>query len=230
MKNELFSDAQLQAALAKSQQSFLDSLPQEPPRHEFSKDFQRDIQALSQKEKRILHMRTVTRQVRAASLALIIGASLVLTVHADARATVLRWVKEELGQSSVFWFMGDTSQKLPNYALTWLPEGMECTSDETTNTDRGLVYLDPECPESGFVLHYSLVQDGSQLIVFHENQESQAVQVEINSCTGELFLSEGEANNVLVWFDEKRNVEFDITSPLNSDVILHIAEGIILEE
>lgn len=228
MKDELFSDEQLRAALERSQERTMDSLPQTPPRHEFSEAFQKNMNALFQKEKRTLRMRTAIRQVCAALLALVIGLSVVLTFNTEARAAVLLWFKEELGQYNIFWFAGDSSSGLPDCTIEWVPDGMECVSDESTDTDRVLVFWDPESPEEGFVLHYNLIQEGSALIVIDDDGNFQRIQVEINGCTGELYLASADGNNVLVWFDEKRNVALDITSPLDPEVILHIAESVVL--
>lgn len=229
MKDELFSDEQLRAALERSQERTMDSLPQTPPRHEFSEAFQKNMNALFQKEKRTLRMRTAIRQVCAALLALVMGLSLFLTISTDARAAVLLWFKEEFGQHSIFWFTGEHDAELPDCTLTWIPENLECVVDETVIT-RTLVYVDPDNPNRGFTFDYMFMSDDNGVILSDLDQYV-IVTVDIKGNDGELYINQDtDGTHMLIWFDEEHRIVFYITAILEVQDILHIAECAILSE
>lgn len=55
------------------------------------------------------------------------------------------------------------------------------------------------------------------------------ILVDINGMVGNLYLSQDpEITHCLIWFDGERQISFNITSYMDSEVILHIAESVKL--
>lgn len=229
MMDELLDDAQLSAALEKVQNRKLASLPDDPPKHEFSEEFRNRMQKLFRYEKRMLFLQTASKRVAAALLAIVVGVSLLITLDSEARAATLAWIKEELGRYSVFGFTDESTSELPDCTFTWLPNGMKCVTDESTFVGRTLLYLNEENPNDGFTLYYELMNKNTGLIVDKFDIEYTVSQVKINGNSGELYISQNQDEcHLLVWFDENNNVAFLITSFFKPEVILHIAEGVVL--
>lgn len=233
MKDEMFTEEQLTDALTRVHGGMLASLPEEPPKHEFSQSFQGRMERLFRKETRVNTFHAVSKRVAGVLLALIIGAALVFSIHPEARASMAAWFKEELSHLTTYSFTGTptSDEELPDCALTWMPEGLECVADERGYVGRTLLYLYPEDSDNGFTLFYEFMNEDTGLIVDMFDVEYTVYSVQINGNPGELYVSqESGENHKLVWFDESKKIGFLMTSSLEPDVILHIAEGIILSE
>lgn len=231
MKDVKFTDEQLRDALTQVHSKMLASLPEEPPKHEFSQNFQRNMEKLLQKENRMISVHAVSKRIAGIVLALMIGAALLFTFHSEARASVIAWFKEEFSEYNTYWFTGKTVNRseLPDCELTWTPEGLECVADESTYVGRTLLYLNPDDPDNGFTLYYEFMNEDTGLIVDMFDVEYITYSVEINGNPGELYISqEPDENHKLVWFDEVNKIGFLMTCLLEPDVILHIAESIVL--
>lgn len=233
MKNVMFSDEQLRDALTQVHYKMLESLPDEPPKHEFSNNFQKSIEKLLMNEKRTIFFRTAYKQIAGVVLALIIGATLLFTLHSEVSASVIAWIKEEFSQFNAYWFTGKpvSNTKLPNCELIWLPEDLKCVGDESTRVGRTLLYLNPEDPKNGFTLYYEFMNEDTGLIVDMFNVEYITYSVVINGNHGELYISQEQGeNHKLVWFDEVNKIGFLMTCLLEPEDILKIAENIVLLE
>lgn len=231
MKDVMFTDEQLKDALTQVHSRMLADLPEEPPKHEFSQNFRKRMEKLLRKENRMISFHAAAKRVAGVVLTVMIGAALLFTFHSEARASVIAWFREEFPQFTTYWFTGETvsNSELPDCELTWIPEGLECVSDESTYVGRTLLYLNPDDPDSGFTLYYEFMNEDTGLIVDMFDAEYITYSVEINGNPGELYISQepGE-NHKLVWFDEVDRIGFLMTCLLEPDVILQIAESIVL--
>ena len=221
------TDSQLTKATAVVRNSMLMALDQtEIPIHNFSSEFELGIQALRKQENHRLAIRKVMRGCVAAILAFIMGTGVFLTVNVEARATVIAWIKEVFEDRIEYWFTGVLQKELPVYDLTWVPDDMECIYDETTEHSRSVVYMNPNDSQQGFTFSYSRMQEGSGTIMVLNETEHSIILVDINGMVGDLYLSQDpEITHCLIWFDEERQISFNITSYMDSEVILHIAES-----
>lgn len=224
------TDSQLTQATARVRYSMLMALDQtEIPAHNFSSEFELRIRALRKRENRRQSMYKVMRHCVAAILALVLGAGIFLTVNVEARATVIAWIKEVFEDRIEYWFIGVPQKEFPKYELTWLPDEMECIYDETTEFNRSVVYMNPNDPQQGFTFVYSQMQEGSGTLIVLNETEHSIIPVDINGMVGDLYLSQDpEITHCLIWFDEDQQITFNITSYMDADVILHIAESVKL--
>ena len=80
MKDELFSDEALEAALATIQKKPLDDLWGSMEPHDFSEEFEQKMAKLQRQERRHAQLRRLTRWAVAALLAVVMGLGLFFTV------------------------------------------------------------------------------------------------------------------------------------------------------
>lgn len=224
------TNSQLTQATAIVRNSMLMTLDQaEIPSHIFSSEFELKIQALRKQESRRQVIHKVMRHCVAAILALVLGTGIFLTVNVEARATVIAWIKEVFEDRIEYWFTGNLKNAFPEYEITWVPDDMECIYDETTEYSRSVVYMNRNDPQQGFTFSYTRMQEGSGTIMALNETEHSITPVDINGMDGDLYLSKDpEITHSLIWFDEDQQITFNITSYMDSDVILHIAESVKL--
>lgn len=226
------TDSQLTQATAIVRNSMLMALEQsEIPTHDFSSEFELRIQALRKQENHRLAIHKVMRGCVAAILAFIMGTGVFLTVNVEARAAVIAWIQEVFEDRIEYWFTGDSKNEFPEYDLTWAPDDMECIYDETTEHSRSVVYMNRNDPQQGFTFSYSRMQEGSGTIMVINETAHSMIPVDINGMAGDLYLSQDpEITHCLIWFDEEHQITFNLTSYMDSEVILHIAESVNLSD
>ena len=76
MKDELFTDEALEAALTTIQKKHLDDLWDSMEPHDFSEEFEQKMAKLQRQERRHTHLRRLTRLAVAALLAVVMGLGL----------------------------------------------------------------------------------------------------------------------------------------------------------
>lgn len=224
------TNSQLTQATAIVRNSMLMTLDQaEIPSHIFSSEFELKIQALRKQESRRQVIHKVMSHCVAAILALVLGTGIFLTVNVEARATVIAWIKEVFEDRIEYWFTGDPKNAFPEYEITWVPDDMECIYEETTEYGRSVVYMNPNDPQQGFTFSYARMQEGSGTVMVINEIEHSMIPVDINEMVGDLYLSQDpEITHCLIWFDEEQQITFNITSYMDSAIILHIAESVNL--
>ena len=225
-----FSENELKLAAAQVRGAMLSSLPEpQDCTGQFSEEFERKIQNLRQQHAKKESARQVRSRIAAALLVILIGVSLLMTVSPQARANVRAWIKKTFGTQTEYWFQGDKGGVLPEYELTWIPEGFEKIREEPLRKSLTLVYQRGDDETDAFVVDYSLAEKDSYLIwdplVFEYEMEI----VSIQGNYGELYISEEETRgHCLIFLDEENDVVFTISAFLDPQDILHIADGIKL--
>lgn len=225
-----FSENELKLAAAQVRGAMLSSLPEpQDCTGQFSEEFERKIQNLRQQHAKKESTRQVRSRIAAALLVILIGVSLLMTVSPQARANVRAWIKKTFGTQTEYWFQGDKGGVLPEYELTWIPEGFEKIREEPLRKSLTLVYQRGDDETDAFVVDYSLAEKDSYLIwdplVFEYEMEI----VSIQGNYGELYISEEETRgHCLIFLDEENDVVFTISAFLDPQDILHIADGIKL--
>ena len=152
-----------------------------------------------------------------------------MAVSPTVRAAVITWVREVYEHSAVYRFFVRPEAELPEYAPTWIPEGFA---------------LNERVEFDGWVLYMYLNSNTGEMLSFSYEQASADTQVQIggydvepipvsepctvNGMTADYYpISESGTSN-LIWIDEVQGVVFTISSTLEKDVILHIAESVSL--
>lgn len=223
MKDNL-ADETLTNAAKKVAESMKASLP--PPdecHHEFSPDFEQNMQKLINQTKRRQYIHKYFQNIAVATLVVVIGFSTWLAIDSEAHATVIRWIKTVYEKSVVYeFFSSGDEQEESAYRLGWVPEGY-CFENQTDGN--GLAVITYKNNEDFINFIYTHSAGGGQAELF--TGEVEAEPVTVNGNAGEFYLSEtpSESNN-LVWFDKTNNVWFSISGFVDKESMLRMAEHI----
>lgn len=224
------TDDMLREAAAEAGYALARSLPApEACEHDFSPRFLRKMRPLLRTGRPARH--PVLRRTVAAVLALVVSASVWLSVDMDARASLLSWVRtqRENGIFSYRFAGSDQQEAVPLYLPTWVPEGFVEAERDIKNWNAWVLYTGPD--NNYFSVDSTWIQDGTGMAVIpYPGQELTPVPVSVNGLPGDLYLSAdpetGRGSNNLVWFDDQAHIYFGIDSSLDGETMLRIAQSV----
>lgn len=225
MKDELFTDEALEAALTTIQKKHLDDLLDSMEPHDFSEEFEQKMSKFQRQERRHAQLRRLTRWAVAALLAVAMGLGLFFTVSTEARADALTWLRREYSRYTSYLFKGDQDQ-IPRYVLTWVPEGCELYKEENT-VDQTYVYYDPDDPARGFTVAVMPLSDDRGMVL-DGTEDAEITMLQIRDCSAQLYTFPD--HYILIWMDENAGVVFSVTGTLSTEELLQIAEGLVPEK
>ena len=233
MKQYSFTDDELRLAAASVCASMVEAAEAIPGgEHEFSDSFLEKMEALVALDKRRNKRRRVWHRIASVFLAFLLGASIFLATNPEARAAFFAWVREVYENSVVYRFLGDSNGFLPKYEPSWIPEGFVLDGEYEEKVDdkiwRDVVYINAATGDV-FIFTYQTMADGlSNVLTSYVGETiSEPEHYLINGLEGDYYTSD---TNTLIWHDEDKGVSFIIGSTLTKDVILHIAESVVLSE
>ena len=225
MKDELFTDEALEAALTTIQKKHLDDLLDSMEPRDFSEEFEQKMTKLQRQERRHTQLRRLTRWAVAALLAAAMGLGLFLSVSTEARADALTWLRREYSRYTSYLFKGDQDQ-IPRYVLTWVPEGCELYKEENT-VDQTYVYHDPGDSARGFTVAVMPLSDDRGLVL-DGTENAQVTMLLVRGCSAQLYTFPD--HHILIWMDENAGAVFSVTGTLSTEELLQIAEGLSPEK
>ena len=225
MKDELFTDEALEAALTTIQKKHLDDLWGSMEPHDFSDKFEQNMAKLQRQERRHTHLRRLTRWAVAALLTVAMGLGLFLSASTEARADALTWLRREYSRYTSYLFKGDQDQ-IPRYVLTWVPEGCELYKEENT-VDQTYVYYDPGDSARGVTVAVMPLSD-DRGIVLDGTEDAEITMLQIRDCSAQLYTFPD--HHILICVDEDAGVVFTVTGTLSIEELLQIAEGLVPEK
>lgn len=164
---------------------------------------------------------------RAAVILLAASVSLgsLMAVSPTVRAAVVRWATEWYETYVVYRFSGGTiSEEMPKYEIADIPEAFAETDRIESTSSVSVFYED----HSGNVIcfDYLYMHQGAATIV---TTDDNVVDVTVNGLQGQLFLPTDTKNTTTVlWIDPQANIQFSIDTTLDNNVIMHMAESVIL--
>lgn len=225
--NVQLTDEMLIQAAKRVGEAMLASLPEpEDCQHEFSPEFERNMECLIQKTKRKTRIRRCLRGIAVAALAVVIGLSTWLAVDTEARAAMVEWIRTAYEDSIVYKFfhpgaVGDDN----SYRLGWVPDGYALLQEETGE----LMYIAVYQRESEVIYFtYGLSDEYNQAEFIPGNSDTEPVSVYGNP--GEFYAAKDEREtNELVWFDSVQGILFVLSSDLDQETMLKMAESITTE-
>ena len=218
------TDEALRLAARQVCRAMADALPApEDCDHQFSPAFHRKMRPL-------LHRRSqhpILRRIAAVLLAAFVGFGAWLLVDSDARAGLLRWVKEVYDTHIVYRFFGapNPAADPAAWAPTWLPQGYEEMERRTLQgeTLTLFIYKHP----NGNIISFTcgIMQLGTAGMVIPENAVEE--EVAVSDLPGFFYADPtGSNENLLIWTDEIHCLNFSLQSYEDQSVMLHIAESV----
>lgn len=224
--NLVLTDAFLTDAAGRFDEAWLASLPT-PESHEYPADFYKELGAVSGKrEKR----RTIARRAAVIFIAVLIGGALLFAASPGVRAAVKGWFRETFRTTALYLFTEDAEiTELPDYELSYIPEGFEEADRFEEGNIKNLLYVNPDTGD-GFSFECHIRSEGMHIQISYD-EHLYYEQVSVNGLSGDYYAAdETSQTNTLVWFDKTGQIVFVINSNLVKSVMLHIAEGLVLED
>ena len=226
MKNSYpFTEKELELAAKEVIWAIAESVPPAGEfRHEFSPAARARMTALTSRVQHRERKRTVFRSVAAIFILLLATVTVWLSADAEARETVLRWVRETF-EFGVVYKLESTVEPagvLPKYEITWLPEGLEMVEEEYQNNTYNVTYYNKDTDKT-LIFDYEIEKDGYNAFVLTD-QSTQYSTITINEVEAEYY--QDDNSRTIMWIDEKDSLLFVITSNLDKETVIRFAEGI----
>ena len=229
MSQIVLTDDLLRVAVIRSHDRWIDryALSEEHNEYEFPKGFFESLLDYADRQKRL---KTIGRSVAAALLTLLAAGTILLAASPAARAVVFSWVKEVFGGHTIYHYQESSPlTEVPHYTLSYIPEGFEEVDGLYNSITRSTFYFNSETNES-FLFECRLLLEGNhkELLI---SESTIYESVTVNGIKADFYQADelSDTNN-LIWFDESKRVVFYIDSALDQSVMLHIAEGVVLED
>ena len=171
---------------------------------------------------------------RAAVILLVasLGFGSVMAISPTVRATVVQWITEWYEEHITYRYAGEeVAGAMPRYEITDLPEGyVESRRIELPNMVSIEYLRENGETNTGISLTYTYMQDGSASDFLTEDAE--VAPIIVNGFSGQLILKDDSApsNNTVTWIDGEMHIQFEVSSFMKKEGILHIAESVSLVE
>ena len=230
MTKRFITDEELVVATTMVSEAMLRTLPEpEECTGQFTAQFEEKIEKLKKTAASKANWKKFARSGVAAVLVILIGFSVLCAFNTEVRAVVFTWFKEKFESCTTYWFSSDVDTVLPEYKLSWVPDGYELISEESYHFTYGAMYQKGSNSLNSFTFAYNIAGDDMQLTIQSIYGSYDSTPVDINGGYGEFYLSDTpNETNALIWFDEEHNIVFAITSYLDQEDILQIASNVKL--
>jgi hypothetical protein len=167
----------------------------------------------------------VFRSVAAIFILLLATVTVWLSADAEARETVLRWVRETFEFGVVYKLEStvEPADTLPEYEITWLPDGLEMVEEIKYKKMYNVHYSDGNGKE--VIFEYHIVSNNEEInsVVYFEMKTEYEI-VSIGGIEADYYYD--EETNGITWIDQDESIFFIIQSNLTKSEVTHVAEGI----
>lgn len=228
MTKRFITDEELVIATNMVSEAMLRALPEPGDcTGHFTAQFEERIEKLMKTAARKASWKKFARGAVAAVLVALIGFSMLCAFNTEVRAAVVGWFKKTYEEYTSYWFSPENEDVLPEYELTWIPEGYELVIDDRLPESRTLVYQRGDDISASFIFSYCFAEADSQLLIYTFDDEYNVKTVTINGYPGDFHQAVNESeSSSLVWLDEDKNTVNTIIAYLSEDEMLRIANHI----
>jgi len=227
-----FSEKELCLAAEESCILMLSGIPDIDSPVSFTDGFLDRMDKLIQKIRKRRHSRKALMQFIAVFIAAMLVVFTWLTIDVQAREKLFNWLKTYGSRVIHYEFTGETGDPsypgdVPEFELTWLPEGYNLTAEDDLGDIRLFMY---ENGKDGLIITCELAGGSLSSGIFGE-KELKHDSLTINGMEAEMvYGSDPSDSNNLTWFDADNGIIFSINSTLAPDIMIRIAEGVRLVE
>lgn len=227
----MISDAALKEAAFAVDQAMQDALPKpEECDHVFSPAFEKKMRKLIRKANHPVAYKVLNRAA-CALLVLVLSASLLLTFHPKARAAVVDWIKEKMGDFYHYFAPEKASEPEAeaatpeDYCLGWLPEGYTLLFSNTTDR-KTEAYVN----DAGQILQFQCVYSSSGSLAVGGGEYTEK-QVMIGNLQAEIYLAKDNSRgNGIIWSANNGNILLCISAQLGEADLIKMAESVFIQE
>lgn len=222
-----------QALLDAAEEEFLLALAHAPDAPGFSVRYQaweekflRDPTGFSKRTLRPV-WKTVLRWAACFLLVVSLSLGTLMAVSPQARAWVVSWVTEQYEDHVTYRFRGENlpTEALRDWVPTYLPDGYEQT-DYIDLTNMVNILYNNDDPSMEIEFSYQLLTDGSEYSLDDEHHTPS--HVSIHGMSGQFLTATNGTQNMLIWFDEANQHVFLLMSRQSRDILIQIAESVVL--
>ena len=222
----------LKAALQEAYFMELEELPSEEILSEdealtFSPAFERKMKKLIRRADHPIRYR-IAQAAACLLLAALLSGCTVLAVSPEARAAFVGWVREVYEGWFVYHYIGK-EQAVPEnvvFCPTWMPDGYELIVEPENRAHMIAIY---ENPEEDIILFNCYMNTESMNLQIGE--DTQLIDTYVSNISADLYIDNTSgAVNHLVWEDENKQRIFWITSTLDGETMVKIAESVEAQE
>lgn len=224
--DSVITDEMLKQAAEEAANMMNDELSEQAAsqKHQFSPRFERKVKRIIRRTSHSAIYRFL-RSVACILLIATIGIGSILTVNVEARAAVIKWIKEQFETYQGYIFKGENvdDAELSRYYLGWIPEGYELVFSDEDENGGTYVYTD----EQGRIAQFNYIygQQGSATFIKTEGYDKYAITV--NGLPAELYVAiEEKDSDGIIWTDDSRNVIFHFSAHVDRESLIKIAENV----
>lgn len=193
--------------------------------HVFSASFERRMKKLIRKADHYVAYR-VLKYAAAILIAFLLSASMFLSFNAEARATVVNWVKESFEGAYRYFFTAEDVKSPEEYELGWMPDGYKLAESFEYLEGKTLNYVNNE----GKLINLTYMK-GSDVISYtlgDENYEEKHI-VE-NDFQADIYISLQETkSNGITWVSQSEEIIFTISSFEKEDILVKMAKSVAVK-
>lgn len=222
----------LKAALQEAYFMELEEIPSEEKLSEdealtFSSAFERKMKKLIRRADHPIRYR-IAQAAACLMLAALLSGCTILAVSPEARAAFVGWVREVYEGWFVYHYIGK-EQAVPEnvvFCPTWMPDGYELIVEPENRAHMIAIY---ENPEEDIILFNCYMNTESMNLQIGE--DTQLIDTYVSNISADLYIDNTSgAVNHLVWEDENKQRIFWITSTLDGETMVKIAESVEAQE
>lgn len=222
----------LKAALQEAYFMELEEIPSEEKLSEdealtFSSAFEHKMKKLIRRADHPIRYR-IAQAAACLLLAALLSGCTVLAVSPEARAAFVGWVREVYEGWFVYHYIGK-EQAVPEnvvFCPTWMPDGYELIVEPENRAHMIAIY---ENPEEDIILFNCYMNTESMNLQIGE--DTQLIDTYVSNISADLYIDNTSgAVNHLVWEDENKQRIFWITSTLDGETMVKIAESVEAQE
>lgn len=126
--------------------------------------------------------------------------------------------------------LGVAMEMLPEYICSWLPEGYDVISFSKGTQGRIKNYHTGSDDKPLIRMDYKVPKDKSLQEQFYLDSYSEKKTLSVNDNHAELYIGTDDAGtNALVWLNADADLSFCLSSSLDTETLLQIAEGVNLK-
>ena len=218
----MITDEMLREAAAEYERYMLAHLPEITEPHVFSKKFERKMQKLFSRARHPV-LYHVKRYVAAVLLAIITLFGTVIALSPEARAAVIGWVRNTVGEFFQYTSTHSSDSTACEYELSVIPEGYKLL--DIIHRDNGKTQLFTD--GSGNILQFTYTF-GQKYDRFYINAEDYEQHIGyVSRLPADVYISnKNDENNVIVWQSSDGEIIFRIYANVDEVTLIDIAEGV----
>lgn len=218
-----FTDDDLRQAASILRQRMLDSLPAPDDCHyEASSELQEKIDQIIIRDRHRTTFRKIRNWAAMIALCVLLSYSAWLAVNTEARAAFFQWVREVYEDSVIYYFFGEkSSDELPRFSLTGLPSEYE----ETVFQEPFMHTVIYQSEMDMIILTYQRIDENTRLSFVSSDMDHEIVT--LDNYTADFYKSKDPSlTNELVWIDEESCLAFCISSFMEKDILIELANSV----